>query len=143
MQASNGTVITYNGEIYNYIELREELSATGASARPPTPSAFWRPMRRWGDGLCRDLRGMFAFAIWDERQRRLFAARDRFGIKPFYYAVVDDMLYFASEAKALLTVSAGDRDRPGRAGRVSDVPVHYRRAHALQGRDAAAARPFA
>ena len=56
----------------------------------------------YGANFLSHLRGMFAFALWDERNKRLIAARDRFGIKPFYYAIVDGVLYFASETKALL-----------------------------------------
>ena len=61
-----------------------------------------RAYRQWGEGCLERLRGMFSFALWDEETQTLFAARDRFGIKPFYYTVVDDVLYFASEVKALL-----------------------------------------
>jgi asparagine synthase (glutamine-hydrolysing) len=102
MAAPNGTVIAYNGEIYNYRELREALSGRWSfrsSSDTETILAAYD-----ADGLaCLDrLRGMFAFALWDERRGRLFCARDRFGVKPFYYVVVDGRFYFASEAKALL-----------------------------------------
>ncbi len=73
------------------------------------------------------LRGMFAFALWDEREQTLFVARDRFGIKPLYYAVVDGIFYCASEAKALLPFLPGDRDRSGRAQGLPRLPVHARR----------------
>ena len=64
------------------------------------------------------LRGMFAFALWDPRQQRLFFARDRFGIKPFYYAVVGDAFYFASEAKALLPFLAWSGRQTPRASTI-------------------------
>ena len=57
---------------------------------------------KWGEDCVNHLRGMFAFLLWDEARQTLFCARDRFGIKPFYYAVVDGVFYFASEAKALV-----------------------------------------
>ena len=96
-----GRWITYNGEVYNYPELRVELGS-GAFRTACDTEVVLRAHGHWGvDGLTR-LRGMFAYAIWDEQADELVCARDRFGIKPFYYAVVDDVLYFASEAKALL-----------------------------------------
>lgn len=102
MIAPNGTVITYNGEIYNYIELRNELSSGWAFRSASDTEVILAAYDRWGDDCVSHLRGMFAFAIWDERKQRLFAARDRFGIKPFYYTEQDGTLFFASEAKALL-----------------------------------------
>jgi asparagine synthase (glutamine-hydrolysing) len=100
MTAPNGTVITYNGEIYNYRELMDKL-ATGWHFRSRSDTeTILAAFARSGTDCLRELRGMFAFALWDGE--RLFAARDRFGIKPFYYAVVDDVFYFASEIKALL-----------------------------------------
>jgi asparagine synthase (glutamine-hydrolysing) len=96
-----GTVLVFNGEIYNFRELREEMKDypfRNASDSECILAVYAR------DGLdCLSaLRGMFAFAIWDEKKRRLFCARDRFGVKPLYYAQVGDEFYFASEAKALL-----------------------------------------
>jgi asparagine synthase (glutamine-hydrolysing) len=102
MAADNNTVITYNGEIYNYIELRQALkdkwTFKGASDTETILAAY----QEYGAGCVDHLRGMFSFAIWDGKTKRLFAARDRFGIKPFYYAIVGDQFYFASEVKALL-----------------------------------------
>lgn len=102
MQAPNGTVITFNGEIYNYIELREELRSGWTFRSTSDTEVILAAYERWGSACVEHLRGMFAFAIWDSRNRRLFAARDRFGIKPFYYTQQGQTLYFASEAKALL-----------------------------------------
>jgi asparagine synthase (glutamine-hydrolysing) len=96
-----GSWITYNGEIYNYVELRRLLGADRFRTSSDT-EVLLRGYRRWGEGFLERLRGMFAFALWDEERRTLFCARDRFGIKPFYYAKVGDALLFASEAKALL-----------------------------------------
>jgi asparagine synthase (glutamine-hydrolysing) len=96
-----GNWITYNGEIYNYLELREELGEDTFVGHSDT-EVILRAWRRWGPDCVNRLRGMFAFAVWDEAAQTLFCARDRFGIKPFYYTVVGDTLYFASEIKALL-----------------------------------------
>jgi asparagine synthase (glutamine-hydrolysing) len=98
-----GAWITYNGEIYNYRELRAELEADGVRFRSRTDTEVVLALyRRHGPAFVKRLRGMFAFAIWDRRSRRLFAARDHFGQKPFYYAVRGTRLLFASEIKALL-----------------------------------------
>jgi asparagine synthase (glutamine-hydrolysing) len=102
MQGPNGTVISYNGEIYNYVELRQELSSHWSFCSTSDTEVILAAYDRWGEECVTRLRGMFAFAIWDERRRKLFAARDRFGIKPFYYTEQKGILYFASEAKALL-----------------------------------------
>jgi asparagine synthase (glutamine-hydrolysing) len=96
-----GRCITYNGEVYNYPELRTELGSRQFHTDSDTEVVL-RAHDRWGVDALQRLRGMFAFAIWDERSQELVCARDRFGIKPFYYAEVDGVLYFASEAKALL-----------------------------------------
>jgi asparagine synthase (glutamine-hydrolysing) len=93
--------ITYNGEIYNYLELRDLLGADGFRTRSDTEVAL-RAFRRFGPGCLDRFRGMFAFGLWDEPRDTLLLARDRFGIKPLYYTVSGDVLYFASEAKALL-----------------------------------------
>ncbi len=94
--------ITYNGEIYNYRELRAALADRWSFRSTSDTECILAAYERYGDDCLQHFRGMFAFALWDERKRRLFCARDRFGIKPFYYAVVGGCLYFASEAKALL-----------------------------------------
>lgn len=102
MVAPNGSVVTYNGEIYNYIELREELAASWSFRSTSDTEVILAAYAKWGTECLSHLRGMFAFAIWDGDT--LFAARDRFGIKPFYYTVVDGTFYFASEIKALLPI---------------------------------------
>jgi len=101
-----GNWITYNGEIYNYVELREELGAENFHTTSDT-EVILAAYRRWGRDCLDHLRGMFAFAIWDAKDGSLFCARDRFGMKPFYYAVVNGRFYFASEAKALLPFLPG------------------------------------
>jgi asparagine synthase (glutamine-hydrolysing) len=101
MKDAAGNWITYNGEVYNYIELREELGAENFQTTSDTEVVL-AAYRRWGKDCVTHLRGMFAFALWDEARQELFCARDRFGIKPFYYATAGDNYYFASEVKALL-----------------------------------------
>ena len=101
MTDAAGNWITYNGEVYNYIELREELGAKNFQTSSDTEVVL-AAYRRWGKDCVTHLRGMFAFALWDEARQELFCARDRFGIKPFYYATAGDNFYFASEVKALL-----------------------------------------
>ena len=96
-----GNWIVYNGEIYNYIELRGELGEENFVTTSDT-EVILHAYRKWGAACVDHLRGMFAFALWDEVNQTLFCARDRFGIKPFYYSVVGKKLYFASEPKALL-----------------------------------------
>jgi asparagine synthase (glutamine-hydrolysing) len=93
--------ITYNGELYNYIELRDEIGLDEFRTTSDTEVVL-RAYDRWGPPALDRLRGMFAFVIWDEAEQRLFCARDRFGVKPLVYAVVDGTFICASEAKALL-----------------------------------------
>lgn len=96
--------ITFNGEIYNYRELMVELERKGHRFRTRSDTeVIVHGWEEWGEGVVSRLHGMFAFAIWDEKQKTLFLARDRFGKKPLYYALLDDgRLLFASEMKALL-----------------------------------------
>ncbi len=96
-----GNWIVFNGEIYNYLELRQELGAENFISTSDTEVILFA-YRKWGTDCVNHLRGMFAFALWDEANQSLFCARDRFGIKPFYYMVNDGIFYFASEVKTLL-----------------------------------------
>jgi asparagine synthase (glutamine-hydrolysing) len=95
--------ITYNGEIYNYLELRKDLVARGRRFRGTSDTeVILELFATEGPRCVEKLNGMFAFAIWDSRKRTLFAARDRFGVKPFYYAAPKGAFVFGSEIKALL-----------------------------------------
>jgi asparagine synthase (glutamine-hydrolysing) len=101
----SGTWIVFNGEIYNHQELRFELQERGHVFNTRTDTeVLLQAYRQWGEDCLRRLEGMFAFAIWDGDRARLFCARDRFGIKPFYYASLDGYFVFASEIKSLLSI---------------------------------------
>lgn len=102
MLAPGPTAITYNGEIYNYLELRDALAPSWRFRSKSDTECILALYHRYGFECPDHLRGMFAFAIWDDRRKTLFCVRDRFGIKPFYYAVIGELFVFASEAKALL-----------------------------------------
>jgi len=98
-----GIALTYNGEIYNFRELRAELEGKGyAFARDSDTEVLLRAWQHWGEGVVERLRGMFAFAVWDARRDVLFIARDRFGEKPLFVLEDGGDFYFASEIKALL-----------------------------------------
>ncbi len=96
-------VISFNGEIYNYIEIREELLLKGYSFESDTDTeVLLNAFAEWGQDCLYKLNGMFAFAIWDRKEKILFVARDRFGEKPLYYTSLPQLgIAFASEAKAL------------------------------------------
>jgi asparagine synthase (glutamine-hydrolysing) len=98
-----GNVLAYNGEIYNFRELRRELEQHGCAFRSQCDTeTLLLGYRVWGAAVVERLRGMFAFALWDEAQQSLLLARDRLGIKPLYYAEPDGGFLFASELRALL-----------------------------------------
>lgn len=98
-------VLTYNGEIYNYLEIRSELQARGHLFATGTDSeVLLRSYEEWGESCLEKFNGMFAFAIFDEHCNKIFAARDRFGVKPFYYRDTGARFEFASEIKAILSL---------------------------------------
>jgi len=95
--------ITYNGETYNFRELRRELEGRGRIFRSNTDTeVVLASYEEWGAACLDRFNGIFAFAIWDRRDRRLFAARDRLGVKPLYWSMASETLLLASEAKAIL-----------------------------------------
>jgi len=104
MQIDNGRfTITYNGEIFNFAALRDSLIASGATFRSNSDTeVLLRLYQAEGPSFVGRLRGMFAFAIWDEQERTCFLARDRFGVKPLYFHESGGVLAFASEVRALI-----------------------------------------
>ena len=101
---NNTLWLTYNGEIYNYKELTSELKMHGHIFRSMTDSeVIIHAYEEWGENCLKKFNGMWAFALWDSRKRQLFCARDRFGIKPFYYFLDKNRFVFASEIKSILT----------------------------------------
>jgi asparagine synthase (glutamine-hydrolysing) len=103
MNETGDVVLIYNGEIYNFKELRTELTSLGHRFASATDSeVIVHGYEQWGDDCVTRLNGMFAFALWDKPRRRLVLARDRYGIKPLYYWQDDRRIVFGSEIKALL-----------------------------------------
>jgi asparagine synthase (glutamine-hydrolysing) len=99
--------LVHNGEIYNYVELRSELEQKGHSFRTATDTeVLLAAYQEWGTRCVEHFNGMWAFAIWDAREQRLFCSRDRFGIKPFYYQSVGRQFRFASELKAFHAIQS-------------------------------------
>ncbi|MFK7973953.1 MAG: asparagine synthase (glutamine-hydrolyzing) [Rickettsiaceae bacterium] len=107
LQTQDGDlVIVFNGEIYNYIELREQLIQKGHPITSYSDTeVLLYAYREWGDDCLKHLLGMFAFVIWDKNTKRLFCARDRIGIKPFYYFLDKQNFTFSSEIKSILASS--------------------------------------
>jgi asparagine synthase (glutamine-hydrolysing) len=102
---STDVVISYNGEIYNYVEVRETLKAHGHVFRTGSDTeVLLKAWAQWREAMTDHLNGMWAFVLWDTKARCLFASRDRFGVKPLYYAQMPDRLLLASEPKALLAL---------------------------------------
>jgi asparagine synthase (glutamine-hydrolysing) len=104
--ADSRYVLVFNGEIYNYKELKEELRGypfRGQSDSEVILAAF----ERWGEACVDHFIGMFAILLWDEKEQKLFAARDRFGVKPLYYATSEGLLFLASEIKSLHAAGIG------------------------------------
>lgn len=106
MVSPDGTLtIVFNGEIYNYVELREILRGLGYVFHSTGDTeVLLAAYREWGEACVERFNGMWAFAIWDARARHLFCSRDRFGVKPFYYVQTPTLFAFASEPKALWSV---------------------------------------
>jgi asparagine synthase (glutamine-hydrolysing) len=110
--------LVFNGELYNYLELRDELRAKGEVFVTETDSeVLLRAYMCWGEDALDRFRGMFAFIIWDDRDKRLFAARDRYGIKPLYLMQSPQGVAFGSEIKQLLGL-------PGLSGRMNVARIH-------------------
>lgn len=103
--SSGNLIISYNGEIYNYLELRKEMEGEGYCFRSGSDTeVILAAYAQWKEDCVKKFNGMFAFALWDRRERRLFCARDRLGQKPFYYHCSSRRFAFASEIKSLLSL---------------------------------------
>ena len=99
---NNSTIITYNGEVYNFREIRSELKSLGHIFKSECDTeVVLKSWLEWGKQCVNKFNGMFAFAIWSENEKTLYLVRDRYGIKPIYYALLDNTLIFASEQKAI------------------------------------------
>ncbi len=115
--------LTYNGEIYNYVELRETLIGLGHRFTSRTDTeVLLAAYAQWGIACLDQFRGMFAFALWDNAQKQLFLARDRIGEKPLHYYQDQEHFYFASELKALLAMLP---NRPQLSPEAVDLYLHY------------------
>ena len=115
VNADHRYVLSYNGEVYNFRELRTELEALGYWFRSASDSeVVLNALAAWGTAALQRFNGMFALALWDRRERRLLLARDRYGIKPLYFAQQGQMFAFGSEQKAILAVPGIERrlDKP-------------------------------
>ena len=125
-------VIVFNGEIYNFRQLRQNLLDAGENFRTTGDTeVLLKLFRRRGPACLEQLNGMFAFAIWDRNEKTLFAARDRMGEKPFYYAgLAGGGIAFASELKALRTYPGiGAELDPCSLGALSRRGIYFRRTH--------------
>lgn len=108
--ADEGLAISYNGEVYNYVELRDELRQAGVRFESESDTeVVLRAYAQWGEEAFARFNGMWALALWDARKKRLVLSRDRFGIKPLYLFEARDRLLFASEAKAILVAAPAAR----------------------------------
>lgn len=112
MESYDGNfVIVFNGEIYNYLELKEVLKSKGAEFRNNTDTeVIMESYRYWGKNCVNYFNGMWAFALLDKRENKIFASRDRMGVKPFYYINREDIFAFASEPKAILEILPEERE---------------------------------
>src|ERR1700752_4396505 len=94
--------VIFNGEIYNFLELKRELEGYGHVFRTKSDTeVIVHGYKQWGDEVLNRLNGMFGLAIWDARKQRMVVARDPFGIKPMYYGIFENRLYFGSEMRAI------------------------------------------
>src|SRR5947208_355129 len=119
--------VVLNGEIYNYREIRDDLVKRGHRfATASDTEVIVHLYEEYGDDCVQHLRGMFAFALWDSRRRRLLAARDRIGKKPLFYAQLGGSFWFASEPRAILEDPAVPRDFDPHA---IDTFLHYQYVH--------------
>lgn len=133
MHYQNRFSILHNGEIYNYLELKESLEKKGYRFHSRSDTeVILAAYACYGRDCCSYFDGMFAFAIWDEQEQELFAARDRFGEKPFFYSVSDHKFIFASETKAIRALIPGHR--PDREQVINFLTLGYTRSRNSDGK---------
>ena len=135
VDAESGLVIVFNGEIYNYLELREQLEAKGHRFVSKTDTeVLLKGYKEWGEQVLSKCNGMWALAIWNPEGHQLFLARDKFGKKPLYYALGSQGLLFASEPKALhaLDVRLTEIDPDGVVEFIVNTPATHRCPDILQ-----------
>jgi asparagine synthase (glutamine-hydrolysing) len=101
LDSSGRYVLVFNGEIYNYIELKNELNGHYTFKTDSDTEVLLAAFIIYGKDCLQKLNGMFSFAVWDNQDKKLFAARDRFGVKPFFYSIKNNSFYFSSEIKAI------------------------------------------
>ena len=105
-----GLTVVFNGAIYNYPELRQQFIKEGYNFQSEGDTeVILKAYHKWGEDCPKHLHGMFAFSIWDEKKQQLFAARDRMGIKPFYFSKTNEYFRFASNMQALLATGEIDK----------------------------------
>jgi asparagine synthase (glutamine-hydrolysing) len=133
-----GNWIVYNGEIYNFRDIRGKLGAEGIRFESNSDTeVLLKAYGRWGEGCLEKLRGMFAFAIWDAQRHRLFLARDPMGIKPLYYYAAGQYFLFASELRTSATTT-----RPCRSSQLSGLWLGLRSHYADRRDFSLASRPL-
>ena len=109
-------ILIFNGEIYNYIELKKKLQNSYDFHTDSDTEVLLAAYIKWGNQCLSKLNGMFSFLIWDTQKEELFAARDRFGVKPFYYALKEESFYFASEIKTLFSAGIPKKNKQQNLG---------------------------
>ena len=137
----NNLIITFNGEIYNYKKIRNELSKNKVTFKSNSDTeVILESYKYWGIEFVKKLRGMFAFAIWDNIEKKLILARDPFGIKPLYFFKKNNILFFASQLKSILSIDNLSFEKSGRSildyylwGNITEPFTLYKNVYSLEG----------
>ena len=103
MKSNNNSILTYNGEIYNYKKIKESINNYNFNSSSDT-EVLIALYDMYKEGCLEYLNGMFSFAIWDDNKKELFLARDRIGIKPLYYSIINSIFVFSSEIRSILSL---------------------------------------
>ena len=137
----NNLIITFNGEIYNYKKIRNELSKNKVTFKSNSDTeVILESYKYWGIEFVKKLRGMFAFAIWDNIEKKLILARDPFGIKPLYFFKKNNILFFASQLKSILSIDNLSFEKSGKSildyylwGNIREPFTLYKNVYSLEG----------